>query len=159
VLPTGTARAPRSTFISGMAWLGIVSGALTTLGSCPFLLSRPSIAAVVGFLSGAATLATSIGLKQRREWARLGFIGILGYSIAMGFGGAWRLRMPSLSEIAAAGGAPPPGISQEQLDALASSMRPAVLVGALLVGLINALIIARLCTRRVREEFGAESAA
>jgi hypothetical protein len=159
VLPTETARAPRSTFISGMAWFGIVSGALATLGFCSFLLSQPGIAAVVGFLSGAATLATSVGLRKRREWARLGFIGILGYSIAMSFVGVWSLRMPNLSEMAAAGGAPPPGISQEQLDALASAMRPAALVGALVVGFINALIIAKLCTRRVREEFGAASAA
>ncbi len=141
----------RSSFISVMAWLGIVSGALTALGTCFAVVTHPTFAMLIGFLSGVATLATSLGLRLRKEWARLGFIFVLAYSTLMGFVGAARIRMPDLSQFGAAG-----GIGQEQADAFTPTLRATALAGAVVVALLNVLILLKLTSRPVREEFGAE---
>jgi hypothetical protein len=141
----------RSSFVSLMAWLGIISGALTAVGTCFAVVTHPTLPMLVGFLSGVATLATSLGLRQRKEWARIGFIGVIAYSTLMGFVGAARIRMPELSQFGATG-----GIGQEQVDALMPTLRATALVGAIVVALFNVLIILKLSSRTVREEFGAE---
>jgi len=149
--PTLPPHVTRSSFVSFMAWLGIISGALTALGTCFAVVTHPSVPMLIGFLSGVATLATSLGLRQRKEWGRLGFIGVISYSTLMGFVGAARIRMPELSQFGATG-----GIGQEQVDALMPMLRATALVGAVVVALFNALIILKLSSRAVREEFGAE---
>jgi hypothetical protein len=152
MLPPANARPVRSTFISIIAWLGILSGAMGVIGSCAFLLVHASVAGFIGLASGAVALATALGLRRRREWARQALVAFLGYSTLMGFVEAVRFRLPQLSSFTAAGGVPP-GVTQAQLDAMAASAHSTALTGAAVFGLLNVLIILKLCTRRVRAEF------
>jgi len=147
----------KSGFVSFVAWFGIASGAAGTLGCLALLPALPSSRMVIGLLSSAALLSTSLGLRARREWARQGFILVLVYTALMGVVGALRARAPRLSDIAAAGVAPPPGVTQEQLDALGPTIRTAALVAAVVGIVVNGLLILSFCSKRVRREFDAES--
>ena len=148
---------PRSAFVSVIAWLGILSGGSGVLACGIFIAIQPSFQFVVGLLSALAGLATAIGMWNRREWARQGFILVLAYSSVMGLIATVRFRAPQLSTMVPAGGQPP-AITQAQVDALTSTMRVGLLIVTGVVTLINVLIILKLRTQRIREEFGAESA-
>jgi len=91
-------------------------------------------------------------LWKRREWARQCFILVLAYSSVMGLWEALRFRVPRISELEAAAGQQL-AVSQAQVDALASTLRAFALVLSTLVALFNVLIIIKLRTKRVRDEF------
>ena len=152
-------RAPRSGFVSVVAWLGILSGAFGTIGSASLLLWHPGLRILVALLSSLAMLITSLGLRRRREWARQGFIVVMCYSAVLGIVGALRYRPPRLSDFTASGATLPPGVTQAQLDAMFSDARSVMLVMAAGMALIDALLVLKPRSRRVREEFDAESAA
>lgn len=113
---------PRSTFVTVLAWIGIVLGGLATFISLLqnlmiYLLfpredMRQAMQAAeqsrqfqqlpaafgwqfnhfdlffLGFLvAAAATLLFAIGLLKRKNWARLGFMILLGFGIAWNLGG------------------------------------------------------------------------
>lgn len=143
---------PRSAFVSVIAWLGIISGASGALVFLALLVLNPAMSSTVGFLSAVAGLVTSYGLWKRREWARQGFILVLAYSSVMGLWEALRFRVPRISELEAAAGQQL-AVSQAQVDALASTLRAFALVLSTLVALFNVLIIIKLRTKRVRDEF------
>lgn len=138
----------RSRFVTVIAWVGIVSGVLGSVAGCVFVLAAPSASSVLILASSVASLATSLGLRERREWARKGLIAVLAYTTAMSLIGALGARLPDTLT----GQLPP-----EELEGLNATMRATMLVSALVMGAINGLIIAKLCTRRVRAEFGAEA--
>jgi len=150
-------RPHRSAFVSLIAWLGILSGGSGVLAFGIFMVVQPSFQFVLGLLGAIAGLATAIGMWKRREWARQGFIVVLAYSSVMGLISAVRFRALQLSTVVPAG-AEPTGMTQAQLDALTTTMRTGLLIVTGVVTLINVLIILKLRTQRVREEFGAESA-
>ena len=149
---TAPPNSPRSAFVSVIAWLGIISGASGALVFLALLVLNPAMSSTVGFLSAVAGLVTSYGLWKRREWARQGFILVLAYSSVMGLWEALRFRVPRISELEAAAGQQL-AVSQAQVDALASTLRLFALVLSTLVALFNVLIIIKLRTKRVRDEF------
>ncbi|HTR20390.1 MAG TPA: hypothetical protein VMH88_05980 [Gemmatimonadales bacterium] len=149
---TAPPNSPRSAFVSVIAWLGIISGASGALVFLALLVLNPAMSSTVGFLSAVAGLVTSYGLWKRREWARQGFILVLAYSSVMGLWEALRFRVPRISELEAAAGQQL-AVSQAQVDALASTLRAFALVLSTLVALFNVLIIIKLRTKRVRDEF------
>ena len=149
---TAPQTSPRSAFVSVIAWLGIISGASGALVFLALLVLNPAMSSTVGFLSAVAGLVTSYGLWKRREWARQGFILVLAYSSVMGLWEALRFRVPRISELEAAAGQQL-AVSQAQVDALASTLRAFALVLSTLVALFNVLIIIKLRTKRVRDEF------
>jgi hypothetical protein len=152
---SGTAQSlkRRSAFISIMAWLGILSGGFGVLAFVVFLVVQPAFTSAVGFLSSGAALVTALGLRARREWARQGFIAFLAYSSLMAIVGALRWHVPQLTDFKVPPGTAAPAITQAQLDALAASARGPLLVMAGIGTVINLLIILKLRSRRVREEF------
>jgi len=152
VTETAPPTSPRSAFVSVIAWLGIISGASGALVFLALLVLNPAMSSTVGFLSAVAGLVTSYGLWKRREWARQGFILVLAYSSVMGLWEALRFRVPRISELEAAAGQQL-AVSQAQVDALASTLRAFALVLSTLVALFNVLIIIKLRTKRVRDEF------
>ena len=144
----------RSTFVSVIAWLGILSGGSGVLVFGIFLVVQPGFQTCLGLLGAMAGLATSIGLWKRREWARKGFMAVLAYSSLVSLVSAVRFRVPQLASVDP-GAAAATGISQAQVDALASVVHTGLLIVTGVVTLFNVLIILKLRTPRVREEFGA----
>ena len=153
------ARRPRrSTFVSVIAWLGIVSGGSGVLVFAIVLVVEPGFQTALGLLGSIAGLATSIGLWKRLEWARQGFMAVLAYSSLVSLVSAVRFRVPQLASVDP-GAAAATGISQAQVDALASVVHTGLLIVTGVVTLFNVLIILKLRTPRVREEFGAAPSA
>lgn len=146
-MATGVLPARRSRFVTLIAWFGIVSGVMGSVTGCLFVVTEPGLSSLVLLLSAVASLVTSLGLRERREWARRGLIAVLGYAIVMGCYGALRTPLPQ----GLAAQLPP-----DELAAMTTTMRRAMVGGAVIIGLVNGLIIARLCSRRVRREFGAD---
>lgn len=126
----------QSVFVTVIAWLGIISGILATLGGLMMLAVTPGMRPVVTLAGGVMALAAAIGLRRRRNWARLGFIAVLALSVVNGLINAFRVS-----------GVP---------DINAAEVRNYYLAWVLGFGVINGLIIAKLCTARVRAEFDAD---
>jgi hypothetical protein len=150
---TGPPQPPRSTFVTVVAWFGMVSGAFSALVCLVLLPVHPALSTLVGLLSGGATFVCAAGLRRRREWARRGFIAVLGYSAVMSVLGALRVRAPRLADFTALGAAPPPGFTQAQLDAIGSLIRTATIAIALVIVVVNGLVVLKFRSRRVRSEF------
>ena len=128
----------RSAFVPILAWLGILSGGLGGIRLLFTVASHPTWHALVGLLSCCATLAASLGLRARREWARQGFIAVIAYYSALAVTNVLRL--------------------QAHGDALTGVARTFLLVMLGFFLVINLSLVWELCSRRVREEFDAKSA-
>ena len=133
-LPVGR----RSPFVPILAWIGILSGGWGGVRLLFTVVSHPTWYALLALLSCGATVATSLGLRSRREWARQGFIALATYYSVLVVIGYLRI--------------------QARLNALTAAERMLFLVigGFLLV--LNLSIICELRSSRVREEFDAKSA-
>jgi hypothetical protein len=149
----------RSRFVSIVAWLGILSGALGTFGAIWFVVDQPGVRAVVFLLSCAGALVSALGLRARKEWARQGFILVLAYVAVMGVIGALTVRAPRLSDFPGNPELPAPNVTQAQLDAMWSSGRTSMVGMAVFGAVLDGLIILAFCSKRIRREFSGESAA
>lgn len=134
----------RSSLVTAIAWFGILGGALGTASGLGLMLAAPSVTNVAVLVGAASTLYSSIGLRARREWARVGFMFVLGVTAVAGIFGAVRFRMPRMNA---------PGFTPEQVDMMVRQMRPMMIGTAVLGAIINALLIAHLSSDRVRREF------
>lgn len=148
-LPTRPRLAARSTTVTVIAWIGILSGVWGCVMAVSLVVMSPSVAALLWLATSAAGLVTSLGLRERREWARRGLIAVLGYTTVMSFVGILRVELPA--SIAGQ-------VDQATLEEAAAAARGALFAGAVVLSLINGVIIAKLCTARVRAEFDAEAA-
>jgi hypothetical protein len=161
----GEGTAPRSAFITGLAWTSVAAGVLAILIASPVFLisltvpvedmravlreaekSQP-MPALAGWMvenfrifswlflaAGVVTLAASIGLLKRRNWARVVFI-----------------AMMALGAVAHLGGAVAPFSSGFGVDAVTGLAALASLVLAALFG----WLVRRLLAEDVRREFRA----
>ena len=146
---------PRSRFVSFIAVLGILSGGSGVLAFGKFVLLHPTLRNIAGLVGALAALVTAVGLWNRRDWARQGFIWVMACSTIMGSVRVLR-HLPGV--FLAAGGAKPQ-LSQDQLD-LGTITVWIITFAAVGTGiLINLLIIVGLRSEKVRREFDAESAA
>jgi len=140
----------RSRLVSSVAWFGIVGGALGTLSGAGLVLAAPTLTNVGVLIGSACTLYSSIGLRARHEWARVGFMFVLAVSGVAGIVGAMRFRMPPLTVLGPSG---TPTLTPEQFDAMAGQLRPLMIGMAVVGAIVNALLIAYFSTQRVRSEF------
>lgn len=97
------------------------------------------------------TLASSIGLLRRRNWARLTFIGILGFGIAWNLGGmavqvSLLSSFPSIPDNA-------PAEIQDRFDFFARAIMAFSVLFALGMSGLFGWIIKRLVSRDIRREF------
>ena len=158
----------RSLFVTGIAWLFIVLGALVTGWA---VLQR---AAVEGLLvswqaSGVAArawplaldlvlalslvlLASAVGLLLRLEGARRTFIVLLGLVLAAHLVGLW-LQQEVLQSLAqqALGGLPQPVV--ERVGGFVTATRALSVALGLVAALALAGTVRRLCSPQVRQEF------
>ncbi|MDQ7743883.1 hypothetical protein [Hydrogenophaga pseudoflava] len=177
-----TTPAPRSTFVTTLAWLMIVPSALGVLMStlqsilvftmlpmdqmvlppadqmaqmpafAVFMLEHMRAVMVAFWLLTVLALASGIGLLKRREWARLVVIALLALSIVMNLGGLY-VQQSFLSAIPATADAPPE--FREQFESMASTMWTASLAMALVFSGVSAWLIWRLASAPVKAEFAA----
>lgn len=120
---------PRSTTVSVVAWMGIMSGLGGTVGGLIMISAMPTVRGA-GVLAGSvAGLVVSLGLSRRRNWARLSTIG------ALVLGPLNYLRILTLPTS--------PGVHRTW-------------VALVPVLLINTALVAKLLSRNVRAEFGAD---
>ena len=130
---------PKSRFVTVVGWLGIFSGASTVVASVWSLILAPGVAALAVLPAGLMGAWAGIGLKERREWARRGFIVVQAYGVLN-----WLAHIArALRAQSAIGGA------------VGRTAIAATLVGAALFLAINAFITVKLCSRSVRAEFEA----
>jgi len=134
--------ATRSRLVSGIAGVGMLGGAVLLLWFEGQVLTDPSVHSALGLLGALGMLLTSLGLKERRERARQAFIAVLAYWTLLSIVTAARKIVPGLSS-----NATPPEARRLWLE------WSAVLV------VVEALVILKLRTRRLRQEFDDESTA
>jgi hypothetical protein len=175
----------RSRFVTGIAWLsivgsasGVLSGALWTVGllfagdtvfsglqdpmlttqlppSLRFISEHLQLLSLVCLVGSGVMLATSIGLLRRREWARISFVWILVIGVlsclAMFFIHPFAMVVPADSiprdsaHLA----------ERQQLESLQVGLRATAIASVVCFAAINALVIAKLSSATVREEFDA----
>jgi hypothetical protein len=145
------AYAPRSRFVSIIAWLGIVSGCFATLSGVLIVRESPHLSSFGILAGGIMAVVAGLGLRRRRNWARLSFIAVQALAIVQSF--ARLVSQPAIIERQLSSS----GVSAADAKAAAATLPTMFLVMTLAFSLINALIIAKLCSRRVREEFEAET--
>ena len=117
----------RSLSVSIIAWLGIIAGALGCINVAIQFLS-PQPAPLRLAVSAPIALAVAIGLRMRLEWARRGYIAALAF-----------------------------GFFAIAIQLLRQDTGPSIVAAVIVASIFYGLIIAKLCSRSVREEFDASS--
>jgi hypothetical protein len=117
---------PRSTLVTVVAWLGIFSGIGTLASGAIMVAAMPGVRGFGWLAGGVLGLITSVGLRRRREWARRSYIGVQIFNCAN-----------FLYRIAG----------------IPAGYRGGMLITPLAFTAITGLIIAYLCSPKVREEF------
>lgn len=136
-----TTTASRSKSVTVIGALGVCSGLLTLTGA-GMLFGTGGIFRIGYLLGGVAAIVASIGLIRRKEWARRSFIGVQALAIA---GALYRhfILIPRI-------------MRQVDPDAAGQGFSFWLPTYTVVFILINVLIIVKLSSRRVREEFDAE---
>jgi hypothetical protein len=140
-------------FVSVVAWLTLISGCVSLLGAVLTIPAAPSIPAFGALLGGTAALATGVGLRRRRSWARRATMVVLAYAAVAGFVQAGRLpdqlgQQYTTTVTVRSGGAPPTDMYFD-----GSRIRNAALLGAAVYALFSVLIILRFRSATIRAEF------
>ena len=178
-----TAPESKSTFVTVLAWVFIIGSAFSTLMSllqtfivrsfqgqfqtafkdttfsahtpagAKFLFGHFELFIVFLFALSVVTLVASIGMLRRRNWARLVFIGVLGFGVLYSVAGLFFQRsMMSGMQLPAAHDAQAQAF-QAQWQSTLDAFRVFMVILTLAIAGLLAWIIARLCSRRIREEF------
>ena len=126
-LPEHLYERPKSLTVSVLAWCGIVGGVLGCLGIAAMFVSGTGLPPVGRLLGAPAALAAAIGLRNRRNWARLSYIGVTGL-----------------------------GFVATPFTVIRAQLPPAVWFALVPVLAVQGFIVYKLCSRDVREEFGVE---
>jgi hypothetical protein len=127
-LVRSTTPRPRSGLVTFLAWITLVPSAIGVLGGAVSLLIMPRLAVALVLAGSVTTFVTALGLRRRRNWARLAFIWILSFAILNAFISLYRARWAPQRETLA-------------------------LVVVFVLAAVNGLIIASLSSDRIREEF------
>lgn len=181
-MSSATALAPRSSFVTILAWLVIVPAALGVLvatlqnvlvftmmpmdqfalPSGPGAEHMPALALfmfrhihavlAVFWLLMVLSLASGIGLLRRKEWARLCFIGLMGLSILWNIAGLL-IQQSVFSSMSAMPDAPPE--FRTQFEDMASTMWIVSIAMAVGFSAVSGWLIWRLSSASIKAEFGA----
>jgi len=125
-----------------------------------FMFSHLQLLILCFFILTALTLAASIGLLQRRNWARLLFVGLLGLGIVYNLAGlvlqqsmlsSMTSRFPLDSAISADSTF---RTTAQQFDQMMAGFRVVMYVVTIGFAALFGWIIAKLLSRPIREEFG-----
>jgi hypothetical protein len=138
---------PRSKFVTVIAVFGMISGCLALFGGGAVAMMQPSLQTVGMAAGGVMAVAAAWGLLKRKNWARLSFIGVQALAIAQAFYRIAVIPRDLSARMTAM------GLTAEDVRASVATARSAALVFAVIFTIINGLIIAKLCSPRVREEF------
>jgi hypothetical protein len=166
----------RSQFVTALAWFSIVVAALMTVssvlqnvmvnfvlpsnlfdpltsGDAPlpgfavFVLKHFKLFVFAYFLLSVALLGVSIGLLQRKNWARIAFIALLALGIATSV-------LPLLMSPSTFSAMPNiDGMDAELVSEIATTVKGVVLALTILFAAIHGWLIYKLCTPQIRAEF------
>ena len=154
--PVGATRRKASTLVTVVAWLALLSGCFAVFTGAVGVFVRQSLYPAVTLLGGIAAIVPAWGLRWRREWARRGIIAVCAYAALTGLVGAATLRQTMERQLAARlGRGQAAQIPREQLDAIAGRMQSFVTVSAIVFAMLDGLIILKMTSKSVREEFDA----
>lgn len=117
-----------------------------------FVLANAGIFFGLSLVFSCLTLVSSVGLLNRRNWARLTFIWILVLGVVGSIGGLF-LQFHMFASIPAITQAAPEGLG-DQIVLMVQVMKAAVVVFVVVSGAMSAWIITRLSSREVKAEFG-----
>jgi hypothetical protein len=182
--PAQSIEAPRSNFVTVLAWVLIVGSGLLTFVAVmqavmltfvfphgfwsnpqpphasenipplvQFLASKAQYFFLAFWLLAVVTLAASIGLLRRKNWARLIVICIFGLGVVWNLGGIW-LQGQMVSTFTQLPAQTPPEFAQ-QMQHTFVVMRVVTAIFAIAVAIVFAWLIRRLVSARVKAEFGA----
>ncbi len=135
-----------------------VLGDAVVIGALPstarFIVRHVALVAVLCVLASAVMLATGIGLLRRREWARVATIWVLAVGVLSAFAGLFT-RPFTLPPSALPASLPDStrALIEGQMNQAAQGMHVAALLGALVLAAVNGLVILKLASAGVREEF------
>ena len=123
----------QSRAVSFLAWLNVVSGAIGVVHGFGSMLASPTLSHIDLVVGSVGALVAGLGLRRRRNWARLSVIGVSAYAIAsfVVSGIYWT-------------------------GAVRSSHMPVFWFYLGCFALVEVLIILKLCSRGVRLEFGVD---
>ena len=137
--------------------------------SSRFIMTHIRLFFLIFLVMCVLTLTASIGLLQRRNWARLAFIGILSIGILYNIAGLV-LQQSMMSSMtsqfpidsvfkadSAFAGDSAFRATGQQFDQMMSAVRSTILVMTIAFSALFAWIIAKLVSRPIREEFGVVS--
>lgn len=118
--------APRSRFVTVVAWLGIVSGASVTFSAVTGIAlgNHVTLRLLAALAGGILAMIAGAGLNQREEWARQGFMFVQAY-----------------------------GMVGTLINFVTGPMHIGALVALVIVLAINGWILAKLRSPEVRAEF------
>lgn len=181
---------PRSTFVTVVAWIFIILSGFATVISllqnlmvrfmprdmidsamqdstfrvmppaARFMFSHLQLLVLCALILTALMLAASIGLLQRRNWARLVFIGLLGLGIIYNLAGlvlqqSLMSSMTTQFSLDSASSADSTLRSTaQQFDQMMAGIRVVMYVVTIGFVALFGWIIAKLSSRPIREEFG-----
>jgi len=117
-----------------------------------FMLDNVGIFFALSLAFSCLTLLSSVGLLNRKNWARVTFIWILVLGMLGSIAGLF-LQFHMFASIPAITEAAPEGLG-DQILLMARAMKAAVVVFVAVSGAMSAWIIARLSSREVKAEFG-----
>jgi energy-converting hydrogenase Eha subunit C len=139
-----------------VAWLALVSGCFAVLGGAATVLVRPSLQSAAMLAGGVAAIVTAWGLRKRLEWARQGIMAVCVYAAASGFVSAAMVRQNMERQLSSRLGQGTAGqIPKEQLDEIADRVKPIAMASAVVFAIIDGLILLKMRSPGVREEFDA----
>jgi len=118
-----------------------------------FMVENVFLFFVLFWSLAVVTLFAAIGLLYRKNWARLGFIGLMGFAILWNLGGLW-LQHAMFSSFPAIPASAPPDFAAG-FETAAIVMRIGSVVFAVGVSVLFAWIIKRLSSKSIRAEFHA----
>ena len=136
--------AERSRLVTVIGVMGALSGCMTLLSA--FTSAAPWSFTAAWVAGGLIAIAASVGLVRRMEWARRSFLGVQVFAIATAL-----YRFAVLPSVLMRASGDPSGVTREW----AGNMRGAMLPYTIVFIVINLLVIAKLTSRGVLEEFDA----
>jgi hypothetical protein len=166
-------RAPRSRFVTVLAWISIVGSGVATFQSivsnikintgsmdgAELVTRQFRLLLATHLVFRAATFVSSIGLLKRKNWARLMFIGLMGVAIVGSMGGVVPLfsamlhrPAPKAQEVYAEPGSRE-ALILEEIESSRTRIRIQQLLQRIFLIVLFAWMIKRFTSVAVRSEF------
>jgi hypothetical protein len=121
-------------------------------GAVRYMFEHPLLFFVLFWTLAVTTLIAAIGLLQRRNWARVTFIGLMAVSIIWNLGSLW-LQQSMVASFPVPANAPPQ--FADEFATMALVMKVGTAIFAIGISVLCAWIAKKLASSTIRAEFNA----